>query len=232
MKTKLYLIPGIMCNEQLWSKITPLLDEYELVHVEIPLNNTLDEMMASLCEKIAENSINLLGFSLGGYIASYFACRYPHKIKRLLIMAATPCALPKEEILKREQALQLSQQFGFKSLSHQKIVSLLEESNQNNESLIKLIGDMYTQLGQKAFQIQLGSTLNREDLSQGLARLPLKVHFVYSNKDRLLNQMWIKKFSTLAHATFTQYNSNSHMLPLEKPRQISNEIAAWLNDNV
>ena len=41
MKEKIYLIPGLMTDNRLWSRLIPLLqDEYELVHV--PLSNTED----------------------------------------------------------------------------------------------------------------------------------------------------------------------------------------------
>ena len=158
-----------MCNEQLWNKITPLLkDDYELIHVTIPLKSSLDEVVETLNSSIKEPTINLLGFSLGGYIASYFACKYPKRIKRLFIMAATPCDLPPSEIRKRESVITMSEKFGFKALAKAKIVSLLEKVNHDNEELINLIGTMYKDLGQKAFISQLGAALKREDLGKKL----------------------------------------------------------------
>ena len=44
MKEKIYLIPGLMTDSRLWSRIIPLLEnEYELVHVAIPHTDDFDE---------------------------------------------------------------------------------------------------------------------------------------------------------------------------------------------
>ena len=46
MKEKIYLIPGLMTDERLWSRIIPLLkDQYELIHVPIPHTGDFDEII-------------------------------------------------------------------------------------------------------------------------------------------------------------------------------------------
>ena len=75
MKEKIYFIPGLMTDNRLWKRVLPLLDDkYEIVHISIPQSTDFDEINKILFEKFKnEEKINLLGFSLGGYIASYFA---------------------------------------------------------------------------------------------------------------------------------------------------------------
>ena len=90
MKEKIYLIPGLMTDERLWSRIIPLLkDEYELIHVPIPHTGDFDEIIDILFNLFTEDKVNLLGFSLGGYIASYFAITYPNRVNKLFMLAAT-----------------------------------------------------------------------------------------------------------------------------------------------
>ena len=92
-KEKIYLIPGLMTDERLWSRIKPFLqNEYELVHVPIPHTEDFDEIIDILFNLFKEEKVNLLGFSLGGYIASYFAITYPNRVNRLFMVAATPGA--------------------------------------------------------------------------------------------------------------------------------------------
>lgn len=109
MKTKIYMIPGFMNNEKLWSRLTPLLeDKYELVHLEIPLKDSFDEMADEIYEKIEDEKINLMGFSLGGYISCYFGLKYPNKINKILVVACTPANLSKEECEKRAAAIEFT----------------------------------------------------------------------------------------------------------------------------
>ena len=63
MKEKIYLIPGLMTDNRLWSRLIPLLeDEYELVHVPIPHSEDFDEIIDILFNFFKEEKINLLGF--------------------------------------------------------------------------------------------------------------------------------------------------------------------------
>lgn len=218
-----------MCNEQLWSAIKPLLEmNYELVHLSIPLKLNLDEMIDSLYDSIEESKINLLGFSLGGYIAAYFACKYPQKVNRLFIMAATPCDLPKNEIIKRKKVIDLNNRLGFKSLARQKIITLLDEKNVQNEYLIILIAKMYEDLGEDAFTYQLQSTLQREDLFEQLSSLDIPMVFLYSRNDALLNQSWLEKFEKQSSAHMIKLQSASHMLPLEEPELVATQIKKFI----
>ena len=104
MKEKIYLIPGLMTDERLWSRIIPLLkDEYELIHVPIPHTGDFDEIIDILFNLFTEDKVNLLGFSLGGYIASYFAITYPNRVNKLFMLAATPGSSSEAEIERRKQ---------------------------------------------------------------------------------------------------------------------------------
>ena len=45
-KEKIYLIPGLMTDERLWSRLKPFLEnEYELIHVSIPHTQDFDEII-------------------------------------------------------------------------------------------------------------------------------------------------------------------------------------------
>ena len=62
-KEKIYLIPGLMTDERLWSRIKPFLqNEYELVHVPIPHTEDFDEIIDILFNLFKEERVNLLGF--------------------------------------------------------------------------------------------------------------------------------------------------------------------------
>lgn len=106
-----------MTDEKLWSRLKPYLEsDYELVHMNLPLTTDFDKAVEELNEKIKDEKIFLLGFSLGGYIASYFAIKYPLKIEKLLIVAGTPSSMNEDEIIKRKLTLQQMNNLGFKGL--------------------------------------------------------------------------------------------------------------------
>ena len=127
MKEKIYLLPGLMCNERLWERVVPFLeDNYELVHIAIPNISSFDQIIAILDDTFQEEKINLFGFSFGAYIASYYSVQYPEKVKRLFLNAGTPSQMSNKEVEKRTKMIELMKTLGFNGLSTKKVISLLE----------------------------------------------------------------------------------------------------------
>ena len=230
MKEKIYLIPGLMTDERLWSRIKPFLDEYELVHIPIPHSEDFDEILDILLDIFKEEKVNLLGFSLGGYIASYFAVTYPHRVNKLFMVAATPGASEEAEIERRREKFAVIEKEGFKGLPYEKAVTLVEEQNKDDIELIKTIQDMFMDLGKETFITQLTSTFNRVDLFENLVGLKLNIWFYYSTKDRLLNHKSMEKLQKIEHnMTLISREGTSHNIPLESPKELSTKIKEWMS---
>ena len=228
MKEKIYLIPGLMTDNRLWSRIIPLLEnDYELVHTSIPHSEDFDEIIDTLFNEFKEEKVNILGFSLGGYIASYFAITYPNRVNRLFTVSATPGNSTEAEIERRKEKFVAIEKEGFVGLSYEKAKSLLEK--QNDEESIKIIQDMFMDLGKESFISQLTSTFYRKDLFEDLINLSIPIWFFYSKNDRLLNQEAIKKLLLDNHnMNIISREGTSHNIPLEVPELLSNEIKKWM----
>jgi len=230
MKEKIYLIPGFMCDERLWEKVTPYLeDNYEIVPLKIPLKSDFDDIIQILDEKFKEEKINLLGFSLGAYIASYYTLKYPTRVKRLFLNAGTPSGTTNKEIEKRNKILEIMNSFGFNGLSSKKVVSLLEDPNHKDENLISLIKCMYIDLGEEEYISQIKTINNRIPLEKDLINLNIPIKLFYSTNDRLLNYKSLEIF-TKEHKHITKVSrvGTSHMIPLEMPKLLSQEIRSWM----
>ncbi|WP_438464024.1 alpha/beta fold hydrolase [Marinomonas sp. PE14-40] len=224
MKTKLYLIPGTMCTQQLWQFLFPSLsDEFELCYLTIPNKMSLDDISDHLVAQFEEDRVNLLGFSLGGYIASLLACRFPDRLNKLMVLANSPCALNSEEISLRQQTLSILRRFGYKGMPRVKAEALLAERSPLHTDLIL---DMDKALGVDTLLSQLDYTSSRNDLMKPLLTLNCDVHFIYSQGDALINQAWMQKLKEQARPNVTQISvaGKSHMLTLEQPHLIATEI--------
>lgn len=232
MKEKIYLLPGLMTDERLWSKLIPLLEDYELIHIPLPHTDDFDESVKELNEKIKDENINLLGFSLGGYTACYFTTKFPKKVKKLMLVAGTPSSMNQDEIIKRKLTLQQMNNLGFKGLSYKKTQSLLEVSNQNDEELIALVQDMFSSMGKDVYNVQMESTFKRKDIYKELTELKIPIKFFYSNSDRLLNHKSLNKIKK-EHTNIEKISRDgtSHMLPLETPELLSKLIKEWITKN-
>lgn len=232
MKTKIYLLPGIMTNEMLWSKLLPYFpsNEYELIHVAIPLKNSFDEIVEDLSKMFKNKKINLLGFSLGGYISTYFALKYPTLVNKVFVIGSSPCALVQEEVKKRQYAIDFVKKNGLQTLAKKKIATLVHDENENDKDLIKLIQDMYTDIGKDAFLFQFSATLTRGNLEEELKKYKKSMTFYYCKDDRLVNQEYLKNLRKVKKEfVFIQKDGKSHMTPLENANDLSLKIKDWVN---
>lgn len=233
MKEKIYVLPGLMCDERLFASLKPFINnQFEMIFMPIPLAHTLDEMILELKKQLPNEPINLLGFSLGGYVASYFAVQNPKRVKRVFIMASSVCSMPQTEIQKRQDVLRFVEKNGLKKLSQKQILKLLDPKNHQNVELKNLIQDMYVKLGEKVFKQQIQSTLKRDDLSKELNALANPVWFFYAQNDQMIDLSWFDLIKqNEQHKIFT-HQSSSHMLPLEEPQKVVEVIHSWLKSTI
>lgn len=232
MREKIYFIPGLMTDIRLWSKALPFLkDDFEIIHIPIPSSTDFDEIVDILNKEFKEDKINILGFSLGGYIASYFTCKYPQRVKRLFTVAATPGTTSKVELERREKKLvdfENSSEFG---LELEKAIMLLEEQNQSDLSLAQTMVDMFNDLGRDTFLTQLKSTFNRVDLFDKLKDKTIPMHMLYSSNDRLLDLEALDKLHNQKHnIKLIKRDGTSHNIPLEFPELFASSVKEWIKE--
>ncbi|RXJ86368.1 alpha/beta fold hydrolase [Arcobacter sp. CECT 8985] len=230
MKEKIYLIPGLMTDERLWQRLIHLLDDkFEFVYIKIPNSEDYDEINEILNEQIEDEKINILGFSLGSYIATYFTIKYPHRVKKLFNLAGTPSKTNSIEIFRRKDRIEAIKKNGFSLLGKRKAISLLE--NKDDQIVIDLIQKMYEDLGKDVFLAQLASTLNREDLYEKISKLKHPINYYFSKNDRLLNHDSIAKLEqmNLENIVIKSRVGNSHNIPLEDAQNLSLQIIDWMN---
>ena len=227
MKEKLYLIPGLMCDERLWSRMVRYLQEkFELIYLKIPHTRDFDEMADILNEQIKEENINLVGFSLGGYTSLYFSLKYPNKVSKLNLIAASGSVSPQDEIDRRRKMMIKARDLDFLPPPKDKIITLIDEKSFDDKEMIKIIQDMFMDLGREIFEMQLQSTFERENLFEKIAKNDKPLNIICGNKDRLVDSNWIERLglTRTKNLNIKCLDTTSHNLPLDFPHEISNFI--------
>ena len=232
MKEKIYFIPGLMTNEKLWSKVLPFLEDiFEIIYIKIPNSKDFDEINNILKNEIKDENINLFGFSLGGYIASYFAIKNPKRVKKLFMLSSTPAKTSKIEIERRREKLEFAKLNNEISLDLEKAKNLVEEQNQDDFELLEIIVSMFNEMGKEVFITQLESTFNRVDLSSELKNLEIPITMFYSSHDRLLDSEAISNLENEKHnINLIKRFGTSHNIPLEFPEDLAKNIKNWMNN--
>ena len=228
---KIYLLPGLMTDERLWSKLSLYLNiNYQLVHIDIPLKDDFDQVCAELDKYFLEDKINLLGFSFGSYIAAYYAIKNPSRINRLFLLAGSGSFLNENEIKRRRDVLDQMDKFGFKGISHKKVLDIIEDKNHNDLELIDTIKNMFFDLGKQTYKKQMELSFKRVDISEELSSLSMPITFYYTQSDKLFDYKALAKISkkSCENISFVQKQGSSHFIPLEDPMSLAKGINEWM----
>lgn len=217
-KTKLYFIPGTMCDHLVWSKIWPSLEsQFELIHLPIPNEDNMTDVLSSLFPAFNEHKINLIGFSMGGYLATCLAEQSPSVFNKLLVISNSPCALPEAEVLQRKQTINWLERFQYRGITEQKAFGMLADKGNNRDALKRIIEKMEQNLGYDTLITQLKATSHRIDKSPFLASKQVDITFCFGDQDRLVNKAWLTTLAKDHNFTMQEVMDCGHMLPLEQP---------------
>lgn len=213
-----------MCDPLLWSYMrTELEQQFDLVHLVIPVADELEAVLSGLQSQLPEEPVNLLGFSLGGYLATCLAELLPTRFNRLLIVSNSPCKLPDSELKQRQQTIKWLSQFPYSGITDKKIEQMLALDNRANLEIKSIIKTMERNLGYDCLLKQLTATSDRQDKSSVISNSKAQWHFCFGEEDNLVNFDWIQQIIEQGVNVYNIANCG-HMLPLEQPSELVNII--------
>ncbi|MBA6224548.1 alpha/beta hydrolase [Colwellia sp. MB02u-18] len=229
MSQTIYFIPGTMCDEHLWLPVWQRLQEqchedHQLISLAIPNTGCMDEVVSALAEKIVAHKAILVGFSLGGYIASAIALKLDNKLKHLLIVSNFPKNLPIAEIKQRKRTTDLISQRGYCGIPDKRVDDLLHPeikqlNRQGYQDIKQIIVAMDRTLGVDVLLHQLRISMHRPNLLPGLARLSLPITLLVGDADNLVDLASLKQaLHGASHIVLKEIPHTGHMLPLESPQ--------------
>ncbi|RCW97045.1 alpha/beta fold hydrolase [Marinomonas foliarum] len=224
---EIYCLPGTMCDHRLWGFTQQALGRsITLHHIAIPMEESLESIVDALAKSLPDKPIDLLGFSMGGYLASRFSVKYPERINRLMVLSNTATALLDSERKQREVALNWVAAQGYRGIPRKKAVAMLGENNKTNDILISLIQDMDKTLGEEVLIQQLKSSLDRPDVLSVLETVHFPLCFALGQHDGLISKETIDRMTSVSRFDVRMV-ACGHMLPLEQPEWLASLITGF-----
>ncbi len=218
-----------MCNEALWKYVFPAIKHYVPVYIDITAANSFDEVHQIIDSKITTPSV-LVGFSLGGFCAMSFASKYPKKIKKLIVIAAHTKGLSPEEIRLRKNTISFLKTQPYKGISTNRIQQFLHPNNHQSTTIRSVIKKMDIDLGKKVLIRQLQATTQRIDITTPLKAIDTPILLIGARDDKLISYLDILALrKVLKKGSSILLKNCGHMIPLEKPKELTQTIHHYLN---
>ncbi|MFC2968113.1 alpha/beta fold hydrolase [Acidimangrovimonas pyrenivorans] len=220
------LVPGFMLDADLWGDIIDDLAPFgPIVHADPTRGDTI-EAMASETLKIAPERFDLIGFSMGGYVARAIQRLAPERVGRLVLIA-TSARGDGEIQAQRKLAMSGAELPRFRGISRQSIRKSLSPQREGDAALVERIRDMSLRLGGETFHRQ--ARLRREDDLDRLASIACPTLIVAGSEDRLRSLDEARELKRAIWASELRVIEAGHMIPLEAPRVLSAAVTTFLN---
>jgi pimeloyl-ACP methyl ester carboxylesterase len=227
---RLDFIPGTICDERLWSRLTPLLgDDVECRYV--PLHQARDR--AQMRQTIAEHSApraNLVAFSLGAYLALEHVLAHPERVASLVLIASSARGLSDTEIQTRQRIVPMLQKNAYTGMSRARLREVLHPSHLEDQSIVGTIQQMALDLGKEVLLAQFAASIERPDLMERLAEISCPVLIVGADADNLVDPANLRDMQQrLQHSHLSMLAGTGHMIPLEAPQALAQDLHGFLN---
>ncbi|MCJ8273983.1 MAG: alpha/beta hydrolase [Psychrosphaera sp.] len=229
MTQPLYFVPGFMCNAQLWQNVWPQLSaQFNPVHIDFALHHTMGPMLDDIKRKLDLDPVDLVGFSMGGYLSLRYAIDHPFAVKRLVLIGATGHALSEEEQTLRDKILNYVKSNQYTGITRQRMSKFVHPDNLDGQ-----VGDtiraMDKTLGKETLIAQMESSSHRPSLLEQAKTLDIPVLVVGAEQDQLVERDEIFRLAEhFSHGEVKMIDKCGHMSPLEAPTQLAQIINEFL----
>lgn len=219
----LVLLPGFMCDQDLWSDMLPDLQALGTPHFgDVYQDGTLEGMAQRVLAAAPERFV-LVGFSMGGFVARVLALMAPQRVSGVAFVATSARGYSDEERWQRQAGFGP----GGRAPAAGAGAPGLHPDRENDPRLIGRLRGMQQRLGREVRARQ--AALVRREGYADLERIACPALVVACRQDRLRRLEETERMARhLPDAAFRVIEDCGHMAPLEKPAELARLLADWI----
>lgn len=217
----LVLLPGFMCDADLWSDMASDLAKLgSVLYGNVYQDDTLEGMAQRVLAESPDKFV-LVGFSMGGFVARVLTLMAPERVTGVAFVASSAREYSDAERQRRRQGAMP----GDKPKKANPGVALgLHPDRERDPVLLDRLRGMQRRLGPEVRARQ--AALVRRDGYADLERITCPSLVVACRQDRLRRFDESERMAKhLPHSRFKILENCGHMAPLERPRELAGLIA-------
>ncbi len=236
-KRPLVLLPGLMCDETVWTaQITALADLAEpIIVAEYGALDSLPAMAAHVL-KSAPPKFALAGHSMGGRVAMEVFRQAPDRVTHICLMDTRHHPLPAGEAGEKERAgrmhlLDIARKHGTRIMGEEWIKGMIHPHRlANDPELVNTILDMFASKTADIFAAQQNALLTRPDAAPLMAEIHCPALILCGREDGWSSPPWHEAMAQEIgpNATLTIVENSGHMSTMEQPDAVSADLREWI----
>ena len=218
------LLPGMMCDERLWSHQIAAFDVP--VHVADTSKSDNFADMAAQVLAAAPPSFAMAGLSMGGILAFEIWRQAPERVTHLALLDTNPHPdAPSRKSIRFEQ-MAAAAAGKLEELAIESLKPLyLAEKNRDDATLLKTILDMALALGPDVFERQSLALMNRLDSAPTLASISCPTSVICGREDAICPVRFHEFMAAeIPDANLVVIDDCGHLSSMEQPEVVTAEL--------
>lgn len=230
-KTPLVLVPGLLCDRQLWqSQLEKLAD---IADIWVADHTRADAMAGVARDVLADApfaSFALAGLSMGGYIALEMMRQAPRRIARLALLDTAAGAELPEQTQRRLNLIAFAERGHFDRVTETLLPLLIHSARQGERSLTDSIKFMARNIGKDAFIRQEHAIMSRADSLGLLGSISCPTLVLCGRQDALTPLAGHEEIAAgIKGARLQVIEDCGHLSTMEKPAEVNAALRRWLS---
>ena len=226
MKPSVVLIPGMMCNEDIFSnQINILKKVFNVIVIEFNEHRDIELGVKNLASNLP-NKFHLLGHSMGGIIAMEFVKQHSKRVLSLTLLNTNPYEEKEEQKDRRNKTLKELDGLDLISLMRSDYIPRYFPDNcRDKDKFIQKCVDMASTLDKKVFYNQSVALRDRKDQTLILENLNCKTLIICGERDEICPVSYHTDMNKMIKSSdLVVLDDVGHMPMLECPQKLNNYL--------
>lgn len=230
-KIPLVLVPGLLCDAQLWQgQVEDLADIADIWIADHTRSDTMAGVARDVLADAPFASFALAGLSMGGYIALEIMRQAPQRVARLALLDTAAGAELPEQTQLRMNFIALAERGQFVRVTETLVPRLTHPSRLGERALTDTIKSMARNIAKDAFIRQEHAIMSRADSLGLLATIACPTLVLCGRQDALTPlARHVEIAAGIKGARLEIIEDCGHLSTLENPAEVNSALRRWLS---
>jgi pimeloyl-ACP methyl ester carboxylesterase len=225
----LILLPGLLCDEALWSHQTRYLSEIaDITVADLTGCDSVAALAADVLAK-APPRFALAGLSMGGYVALEIVRQAPERVAKLALIDTNARSDTDEQRRKRRGLMALADRGEFRGVTPRLLPVLIHPDRTNDAELTGEVMAMAERVGRDAFLRQQKLIMDRPDSRPMLPSIACPTLVLCGRQDAISTlEMHAEMADAIPGSRLAVVEECGHLASLERPHATTAMMRDWL----